>query len=288
MKKGGAYLLVLPAFLFTLFVMVYPLGQNLLNSLHKVTMMRDFGWIGSANYSAVAKDPLFWLALKNSLSYSAIGTMVSMAFGLFMAMLLNQRIGRLTSVFKFIYMIPWVVSPVVAGFAWKWLLNDQFGMVNHLLIRLGVISSGILWLGQAQTALLSVMIARVWQFFPFAMIMFYAALQNIPQEQYEAAEVDGAGSSAKFTHITLPHLKSVAVVLLLLGLIWSFNDFNLVYIMTRGGPIHSSMVLPVLVREYSFVLYDLGKGSALSVIIFAVLLTLSAVYLYLLGKREPI
>jgi len=288
MKKGWPYLLLFPALLFTLFILVYPLGQNLINSFHNVTMMRDRGWSGLANYAAVFRDALFWLSLKNSLTYSVLGTFLSMTVGLMVAVLLNERIGRLTSIFKFIYMIPWVVSPVVAGFAWKWLLNDHFGMVNHLLICLGVIHSGIIWLGQAETALLSVIIARVWQFFPFAMIMFFAALQNIPQEQYEAATVDGAGSVAKFLHITLPNLKSVVVVLLLLGLIWSFNDFNLVYVMTRGGPIHSSMVLPVLVREYSFVLYDLGKGSALSMIIFIVLLLLSFAYLYFLGKRERI
>jgi multiple sugar transport system permease protein len=288
MKKCWPYLLLFPALLFTLFILIYPLAQNMLNSFHNVTMMRDRGWSGLANYAAVFRDSLFWLALKNSFMYSAFGTILSMMLGLMVAMLLNERMGRLTNIFKFIYMIPWVVSPVVAGFAWKWLLNDQFGMVNHVLLRLGLIHSGIIWLGQAQTALLSVIIARVWQFFPFAMIMFFASLQNIPQEQYEAAEVDGAGPPAKFIHVTLPNLKSVAVVLLLLGLIWSFNDFNLVYVMTRGGPIHASMVLPVLVREYSFVLYDLGKGSALSMIIFAVLLVLSSAYLYLLGKREQI
>jgi multiple sugar transport system permease protein len=288
MKKRLPYLLLFPALLFTLFILFYPLIQNILNSFHNVTMMRDRGWIGLTNYMAVFHDSLFWLALKNSLSYSTLGTVLSMMVGLTVAMLLNQRLGRLNDVFKFIYMIPWVVSPVVAGFAWKWLLNDHFGMVNYLLIQLGLIHTGIIWLGQAQTALLSVIIARVWQFFPFAMIMFYAALQNIPQEEYEAAEVDGAGSLAKFIHVTLPNLKSVAAVLLLLGLIWSFNDFNLVYVMTRGGPIHASMVLPVLVREYSFVMYDLGKGSALSIVIFAVLLILSFVYLSMLAKRERI
>jgi multiple sugar transport system permease protein len=288
MKKAWPYLLLFPALLFTLFVLLYPLVQNLLNSFHNVTMMRDRGWNGLANYIAIAQDSLFWLALKNSVIYSAVGTVLAMTLGLMVAMLLNERTGRLSHLFKFIYMIPWVVSPVVAGCAWKWLLNDQFGILNHILLRLGVIHSGILWLGQAQTALLSTIIARVWQFFPFAMIMFYAALQNIPQEEYEAADVDGAGAPAKFFHVTLPNLKAVSVVLLLLGLIWSFNDFNLVYVMTRGGPIHSSMVLPVLVREYSFVFYDLGKGSALSIIIFVVLLALSAVYLYLLGKREQV
>ncbi len=288
MKKGWPYLLLVPALLFTLFVLLYPLVQNLINSFHSVTMMRDRGWNGLANYIALFNDPLFWLALKNSLTFSALGTGLAMTSGLLVALLLNERTGRWTNTFKFIYMLPWVVSPVVAGFAWKWLLNDQFGMVNHLLLRLGIIQTGILWLGQAQTALLSTIVARVWQFFPFAMVMFYAALQNIPQDEYEAAKVDGAGVRAQFLHITLPNLKSVSAVLLLLGLIWSFNDFNLVYVMTRGGPIQASMVLPVLVREYSFVLYDLGKGSALSMVIFMVLLVLSAVYLFVLGKREQV
>ena len=181
-----------------------------------------------------------------------------------------------------------MVSPVVAGFAWKWILNDNFGLINHWLISLGIIKDGVTWLGSAGTALICVIVARVWQFFPFAMVMFFAGLQTIPKEQYEAAEVDGASTISKFFHITLPNLSAVTSVLLLLGMIWSFNDFNMVFVMTRGGPIHASMVLPVLVREYSFVHFDLGKGSALSILTFAVLISLSFVYLKILNKKEQI
>jgi multiple sugar transport system permease protein len=129
------------------------------------------------------------------------------------------------------------------------------------------------------------MVARAWQFYPFAMVMFLAGLQSIPAEQYEAASVDGASPLRKFFFITIPNLRPVSSVLLLLGVIWSFNDFNMVFVMTRGGPINASMVLPVLVREFSFVHFDLGKGSALSVLIFTMLVLLSLLYLRVLERR---
>jgi multiple sugar transport system permease protein len=131
------------------------------------------------------------------------------------------------------------------------------------------------------------MVARVWQFYPFAMVMFLAGIQSIPQEQYEAAAVDGATMVRRFFYITLPNLKAVGSVLLVLGVIWSFNDFNMVFVMTRGGPMNASMVLPVLVREFSFVHFDLGKGSALSIVIFGLLTTLSYLYLKIVSRGEP-
>ncbi|HNT66243.1 MAG TPA: sugar ABC transporter permease [bacterium] len=282
-------LLLLPALVFTLFVLVYPLVLNLANAFRQVSLIHGVGqWVGLKNFVRVMQDEVFWLSLKNSILYAGLGTILSMVFGLFAALLLNIKIGRITSVFKLIYTIPWVISPVVAGFAWKWILNDQSGLINHWLKQLGLISDNITWLGSADTALLCVIIARVWQFFPFAMVMFFAGLQAIPVEQYEAADVDGAKSLDKLFHITLPNLRTVTGVLLLLGLIWSFNDFNMVFVMTRGGPIQASMVLPVLVREYSFVQFNLGKGSALSILIFMVLFGLSLLYLKVYSRRESL
>ena len=287
MKKSTPYLLLVPALLFTIFVLVYPLFQNLINSFQDISLAYGTkGWIGFANYFHILNDNLFWLAFKNTALYAIVGTVCSLLVGLGIALLLNIRIGRINNIFKFIYTIPWVISPVVAGFAWKWLLNDNFGIVNYWLTQLGIIKEGITWLGSADTALLCVIVARIWQFFPFAMVIFVAGLQTIPQEQYEAADVDGASSIKKFIHITLPNLQSVIGVLLLLGIIWSFNDFNMVFVMTRGGPIYSSMVLSVLVREFSFMHFDLGKGSALSILIFSLLISLSFIYLKVLAKKE--
>ena len=287
MKKSTPYLLLLPALLFTLFVLVYPLVQNLINSAREVSLIRGAnGWVGAGNYLRVFQDSLFWLSFRNTALYALLGTLLSLLIGMGFALLLNARAGKVTTVFSFLYTIPWVISPVVAGFAWKWLLNDHFGIINYWLISAGLLRENYTWLGNPGTALLCVTIARVWQFYPFAMVMFLAGLQAIPQEQYEAAAVDGATAFRRFFHITLPNLRTVTSVLLVLGVIWSFNDFNMVFVMTRGGPINASMVLPVLVREYSFVFFDLGKGSALSTVIFLLLASLSFVYIKVLAKRQ--
>jgi multiple sugar transport system permease protein len=289
MKKSTPYVLLVPALLFTVFVLVYPLIQNLINSLRHVSLIKGGGgWAGLQNFENVFTDGLFWLAFRNTVIYAVAGTLFAVVIGLGFALLLNIKMGRINNVAAALYTIPWVISPVVAGFAWKWLLNDNFGIVNHWLSGAGIITPGTTWLGDPHTALLCVIVARVWQFYPFAMVMYLAGLQAIPLEQYEAASVDGASSFRRFFHITIPNLRSVTSVLLLLGVIWSFNDFNMVFVMTRGGPINSSMVLPVLVREFSFVHFDLGKGSALSIVIFTLLVSLSFLYLRVIVRRNSV
>jgi multiple sugar transport system permease protein len=287
MKRSTPYLLLAPALVFTGFILLFPLIQNLLNSVMRVTLTHGGGvWIGLGNYSNVLSDSLFWLSFRNTIVYAVAGTAAALVIGLGFALLLNERLGKFNDVMGFLYSIPWVISPVVAGYAWKWLLNDSFGILNEWLTSWGIVREDVNWLGDPHTALICVAVARVWQFYPFAMVMFLAGLQTIPQEQYEAAEVDGATPFRKFFHITVPNLRYVTSVLLLLGVIWSFNDFNMVFVMTRGGPINSSMVLPVLVREYSFVYFDVGKGSALSILVFAMLFLLSFLYLRTVTRRD--
>jgi multiple sugar transport system permease protein len=287
MKKATPYLLLVPALLFTVFVLAYPLIQNLVNSFSDVSMISgNSGWTGLSNYRHVFEDTLFWRSFGNTSVYAVVGTALALVMGLGFALLLNLKLGKINTIMGCLYTVPWVISPVVAGFAWKWLLNDNFGVVNYWLSHLGIAKVGTTWLGDPHTALVCVMLARIWQFYPFAMVMFLAGLQSIPQEQYEAAAVDGATMMKRFFYITLPNLKTVTSVLLVLGVIWSFNDFNMVFVMTRGGPMNSSMVLPVLVREFSFVQFDLGKGSALSVMIFALLTTLSFLYLKVISRGE--
>ncbi|MCX6144487.1 MAG: sugar ABC transporter permease [Ignavibacteriales bacterium] len=289
MKKATPYLLLVPALLFTVFVLAYPLVQNLINSFSDVSMITgSSGWTGLSNYRHVFEDTLFWRSFANTSVYAVVGTALALVMGLGFALLLNLKLGKIDTIMGCLYTVPWVISPVVAGFAWKWLLNDNFGVVNYWLAHLGVAKVGTTWLGDPHTALVCVMLARIWQFYPFAMVMFLAGLQSIPQEEYEAAAVDGATMIKRFFYITLPNLKTVTSVLLVLGVIWSFNDFNMVFVMTRGGPMNSSMVLPVLVREFSFVQFDLGKGSALSVMIFALLTTLSFLYLKVISRGESI
>jgi multiple sugar transport system permease protein len=289
MKKSTPYLLLIPALLFTALVLVYPLVQNLINSFREASLIKGSGhWVGLTNYLHVIHDPLFLMAFRNTLVYAILGTVLALLIGLGLALLLNMSVGKVSTVASFLLTIPWVLSPVVAGFAWKWVLNDHFGIINYWLSSAGIISVGTSWLGDPRAALFCVILARIWQFYPFAMVMFLAGLQTIPQEQYEAAAVDGATAVRRFFHITLPNLRPVMSVLLVLGVIWSFNDFNIVFVMTRGGPMNSSMVLPVLVREFSFVFFDLGKGSALSIMTFGLLLGLSFLYLRVLSGKEAL
>jgi ABC-type sugar transport system permease subunit len=243
--------------------------------------------VGWANYERIFSDDLFRHSFRNTAAYAIVGTLLALLAGLGFALLLNLKLGRITGLLTFLYTIPWVISPVVAGFAWKWILNDHSGIVNYWLALAGFIDPGTSWLGRPATALGCVMVARIWQFYPFAMVMFLAGLKTIPSEQYEAAAVDGATRLARFRYITLPNLQAVGSVLLVLGVIWSFNDFNLVFVMTRGGPLNATMVLPVLVRELSFVHFDLGRGSALSNTMFLLLVGFAFVYLRLSTRNEP-
>jgi len=288
MKKATPYLLLAPALLFTALVLVYPLARNLYNSFRDVSLIRaDRGWVGWGNYERIFSDDLFWLSFRNTAVYAIVGTLLALLVGLGFALLLNLKLGRITGLLTFLYTIPWVISPVVAGFAWKWILNDHSGILNHWLSLAGFIEPGATWLGNPATALGCVMVARIWQFYPFAMVMLLAGLKTIPLEQYEAAAVDGATRLARFRYITLPNLRAVGSVLLVLGVIWSFNDFNMVFVMTRGGPLDATMVLPVLVRELSFVHFDLGRGSALSNVMFLLLVMFSFVYLKVSTRTEP-
>lgn len=287
MTRSTPYLLLLPALALTALILAFPLVQNILNSMQDLSMTSDAGtWTGLRNYTKIFDDDVFWLSARNTFFYALLGTLLSLAIGLAFAVLLNLKVGRFGGIAEVLYTIPWVVSPVVAGFAWKWMLNDHFGIVNYWLQKIGLIDDGITWLGNPQTALGCVIVARVWQFYPFAMVMFLAALQSIPPAQYEAADVDGASIWQRFRFVTLPNLAAVTSILIPLGMIWSFNDFNMVFVMTRGGPINASMVLPVLVREYAFVEFDLGKSSALSIVIFVVLVALSLAYLRIVRRRD--
>jgi multiple sugar transport system permease protein len=178
-----------------------------------------------------------------------------------------------------IIVLPWVISPVIAGFTWRWLLSDRFGYLNSVLLALGISKDPILWLGDPTLAFVSVVMAGTWRSFPFAMIMILAGLQRVSQELLEAAAIDGATAAQKFRHVTVPQIRSVLIVILLLNFLWTFNDFGLIQVMTQGGPLNATMVLPVLIRTLAFKHLRMGTASALALMLAAVLLALSVVYL---------
>ncbi len=238
---------------------------------------------GLGNYRHVFGDDLFWLSFRNTAVYALCGTVVSLAAGLGFALLLNARTGKISDAMGFLYTLPWVVSPVVAGFAWKWMLNDSFGILNYWLTGLSIVRQDVNWLGDPHTALPCVAVARVWQFYPFAMVMFLAGLQCIPREQYEAAEVDGATPAAEvlLDHAPQPPSRDLRPAP-------ARRDLELQRLQSRfchdAGRARSTprWSCPSWCGSSRLSHFDLGKGSALSVLVFAMLFSCPSLYL-----RDP-
>lgn len=281
------YLLVLPALLFIAVIVVYPLVSNIINSLQSDNRLLQQGlmeWVGLANYRSAWNEGLLQISIKNSVIYTVSCVTLAFLCGLVTALLLN-RVVRARTAYRVFIVLPWVISPVVAGFAWRWLLNDNFGYVNYILFELGIIKHNIVWLGDPTFAFLAIILAGTWRIFPFVMIMMLAGLQSVSQDLLEAAEIDGAGTWRRFFAVTVPQTRSVMVVVILLTFIWMFNDFSVVYVMTKGGPLQSTMVLPVLIQHLTFINMRMGTASALALMLAVILLVLSILYLRFMEKE---
>jgi len=183
------------------------------------------------------------------------------------------------SLARSLILFPYFVSTVVAVLVWRWLFNDLYGILNHLLVASGLVDMPVDWLGQMPNAMISVILVGTWKYFPFVVIAVLARLQSIPEHLYEAATIDGANAWARFWDVTLPELRAVLLVVLLLRTIWDFKEFDLIYLLTGGGPLTSTLTLPLLVYKESFGLNEMGKASAYAVAMMLVMLVFMTIYL---------
>lgn len=260
-------------------LMVYPLIEVFRLSLHESNLTRET-FVGFANYATLLSDAFFWKTFLNTILFTAGSVILHLAIGLGLALLLNARINAwFRSVARGILIVPWLLAPTVAGMIWV-LMLAPFGVFNGLLTSLGVISSStnIAWLGDSSTALASVTAMNVWRAFPFFMVMLLAGLQAVPQQLYEAAQIDGATMWQQFRYITLPSLRSVITTVVLLDSIWTFRAFDPVFVMTGGGPSHSSEVLATAIYFDGFQKLKFGYASAEAIVMFASLFIVSALY----------
>lgn len=267
-------------------LLLYPLGYGVYVSLFSRHLLDPRGtFVGLGNYLWLLQNPEFWEALGHSVAWAGGTVSCQLVLGTAAALLLHQRFrGRTLArgVVLFPYMVP-IVSVVLV---WMLLYNALYGVVNYLGLQLGLIRRPLAWLAHPDTALGSVILVGTWKYFPFVVVMVLARLQVIPPELYEAARVDGAGAGAQFLHVTLPQLRDVIVVVALLRTIWMFNNFEMVFLLTGGGPLRSTMTLPILVYEQTFGLYELGRGSAVAVVMFLFLVGVMWLYLRLFPKAE--
>jgi multiple sugar transport system permease protein len=203
---------------------------------------------------------------------------LQVVFGISVALLLHQNLV-FRSLARSLVLFPYFLSTVVAVLVWRWLFNDLYGVLNHMLMWAGLIDMPVDWLGSMPNAMVSLVFVGAWKYFPFVVIAVLARLQSIPDELYEAATIDGAGPFARFTDITLPQLKDVLIVIVLLRTIWDFKEFDLIYLLTGGGPIISTQTLPLMVYKEAFALNQMGAASAVAVVMMLIMLIFMTVYL---------
>jgi multiple sugar transport system permease protein len=283
------YAFLLPSLLVIGAIILYPIYFNVRLSLTDTRMRaNDLGdYIGLGNYDRILHSDDFWLALQASAKFTIPSVAISFVLGLGIALLLNE-IGRARSFLMALLLIPWVISPIITAYAWRFLFNDEFGLINEVLKDLHLIDRNVAWLARPETAVPAVVVASVWRFVPYMMVMMLAGLQSVPKELYEAAEVDGAGPWSKFVNITLSELRYIVGVVLMFALIWSFNDFSLPYVMTQGGGSDATRVLPIVVYQTAFEALRLGRGSAMAMAVLLILLFFNVLYVQRLLRAEKV
>ena len=260
-------------------VIVYPLLSAIYLSFFNIftpTLEGDF--VGVANYFELLQTGAFWNALGNTLIWT-VGTLtLQILFGVGMALVLHQNIW-FRSLARSLILFPYFISTVVAVLVWKWLFNDLYGILNHLLIGAGVMDMPADYLGAMPNAMISLILVGAWKYFPFVVIAVLARLQTIPDSLYEAARIDGAGPLARFFDVTLPQLRDVLLVIVLLRAIWDFKEFDLIFLLTGGGPVISTQTLSVLVYKESFSLNQMGMAAAHAVVMMAIMLVFMVLYI---------
>jgi len=242
-------------------------------------------FVGLENYVWALTSPDFYGALLNTFVWVFGSVTIEMCLGLGIALLLHRNfLGR--GVARAILLAPYLVPTIVAVLVWRYMFHDIVGIVNYLLIELGVIAKPLLWLSTTKWAMVSVIIVGVWKFFPFVVLAILGILQSIPQEQYEAARIDGASPFQQFWRITLPYVLPVFILTALLRTIWTFHKFEIIYLLTGGGPLDATTTLPILVYFKGFVDFELGRAAAIAVLTFLILTALIAAYFLLMRRAE--
>ena len=272
-------LLIAPTVLVFCAVIVYPLISAIYLSLFNIfTPTLEGTWVGLDNYKTLLAKGEFWTSLRTNLIWT-VGTLtLQIIFGVGMALVLHQNIW-FRSLARSLILFPYFISTVVAVLVWKWLFNDLYGILNHLMITAGLIEFPMDFLGIMPNAMISVILVGAWKYFPFVVIAVLARLQSIPDQLYESAKIDGAGPIARFFDITLPQLREVLVVIIMLRAIWDFKEFDLIFLLTGGGPITSTQTLPLLVYKEAFALNQMGMASAYAVVMMAIMLVFMILYI---------
>lgn len=285
-RNKNGYLFILPAFILFAIFFIYPLVNLFYYSFTDWNgLVPQKNFIGFSNYINMVKDSVFWISMSHNIIWVIIGTAVPIFIGLILSVMIWQRKTKGRLFFRVVYFLPVVLAPVVVGIIWNWIYNPTFGAIDAVLdfIGLGNLSRG--WLG-SEFSLYAIIIAAMWAFLGFSVVVLLAGLQNIDMDLIEAARIDGANEVQQFFHIVIPQLSYNITMVTVYTLIGGFKVFDIVYIMTRGGPGNVSEVIATYTYKRAFEFHEIGYGSALSITILVFALVTSFIFLKIRERGE--
>lgn len=280
--------MIAPSVILICSLLVYPVFYGVWLSLFKKhSFFPDQRFVGIANYIYLMKNSEFWMSIWYGTVYSVSTIFFQIIIGIVAALIVNEAFkGR--NFVRGVILFPYVIPTVVAIILWKWLLNDQFGLVNYILMSMGIVENPLSWMGKDRIMITLILIS-IWEFFPFVVLSVLARMQTIPPVLYSAAKVDGAGPFRRFIHVTLPQLRNVLFVVILLRSIWMFTKFDTVWLLTQGGGADKYIrTLPVYAYMRTFMYYQAGLGAALGVIMFILLIVATIIYFKMFRIEEEI
>ena len=265
-RKQQGIMLILPAILVMGVFTVYPLLEGLRIAFTNSHLLKESSrYIGFQNFIRLLSDEIFWLSLYHSVLLTAVVVFLQFVLGLILALAMNQKLPGM-SLFKSIIMASWVIPVAATVILFKFMAQPDIGLINIIIQSLGFEDLNRYWLGDPDVALAFIMLLHLWRNVPFYGIAFLAAMQAIPKSFYEAAEIDGAGAWHKFWHITLPGIRKMVIVMVTIHVLWTFNNFDFVYLATGGGPVNATDVLPVYVYRQCWNSYTVGYGASIGTV----------------------
>jgi multiple sugar transport system permease protein len=276
---------VLPAVALVGLLMYYPMGRTFYESLFATSFLSPTPeFIGLQQYQTLFNSDTFWRIVINSLVWTGTVVIFQNIIGMAVALLLNQNLPA-RGLTRALILLPWVLPGIVAAILWRFMYHPQLGLINSLLLSLGVIDSRVAWLADGSTAMIAVIIAAIWKGFPFSTVIYLAALQSVDKEQIEAAQIDGANAVQRFFRVVVPSIMGIIRLNLLLTTIFTFNYFDMIWVTTRGGPLNATHIFPTIIYEIGFGQFRFGVASAYGVTAVLVLSVFALLYLRELRQR---
>lgn len=283
------YLFVLPAVLYILVTMVYPIFYNVRMSFQDVTISTFLSdnatWAGLDNYRTLIDDSAFWYSLRLSVYFTLFSLIGQLTIGFALALFFSKPFPG-NGILRAFLLVGWMLPTVITGGLFRFILDGDFGVLNYALQELNLLDRPQFWLVDPDTALAGTILANIWVGIPFNMVLLLSGLQGINRDLYEAASVDGANAVQRFRSITLPLMMPVALSVVLLGLIYTFKVFDLIYVMTAGGPVNATTVLPIKAYQQTFQFFNFSTGAATNSVILLLLLVVAGFYLWWTRREE--